>query len=246
MNSFPGLALIVLAGFVVLSLVMVGIASRFKPAPGAILHGLKPNQLGLAVELARNQADFIQMVGSPAGGSGSPAASTRSWLRRQQYFDFIFIALYATLFWILGGVEMSAGFSGAFFLGAAARAAIVLAAGFDVMEDLAILRALRGAPFRQPIRTFGVPKWGFFLLAALLVSASFLYVGFQPLALGGAGGVDRALAGLTGLLLAAGGLLGLAGLIRGSGVLIGVATTYGIAPATLALLALLVLSRTGV
>jgi hypothetical protein len=246
MKPFPGLALIVLLAFVAMSLVMFGITCRFGPAPGADRHGLKPHQLGLAVELAASQSDFNQLVGAPSDSCESTAASNRCWLRRQQYLDFLFIALYVALFWILGGVEISEGYFGAFFLGAAARAAIVLAAGFDVMEDVAILRALRGDPFTQPIRTFGLPKWGFFFLAALLVSAWFLYSCFHSLAVGGTGGMDRALAGLTGLLLAAGGLLGLAGVIHGKGVLIGLATTYGIAPATLALLALMVLLRKGI
>jgi len=244
MNAFPGQALTVLVAFLLLSLVMVGIAYwRLKPARADALHGLKPSQLGIAVELARSQSDFLQMVGSPGAGSGSPVASTRSWLGRQQYLDFLYIALYVVLFWILGGVEMSEGFSGAFLLGVAARAAIVLAGGFDVIEDVAILRALRGNPFTQAIRTFGLPKWGFFFLAALLVSAWFLYFCLHSPAVGGAGGVNRALAGLTGLLLAAGGCLGLAGVIRGKDVFIGLAATYGIAPAMLTLLSLLILLR---
>ncbi|HEV3458868.1 MAG TPA: hypothetical protein VHG32_20135 [Thermoanaerobaculia bacterium] len=71
----------------------------------------------------------------------------------------------------------------------------------------------------------------------------FLYFCLHSPAVGGAAEVNRALAGLTGLLLAAGGCLGLAGVIRGKDVFIGLATTYGIAPATLTLLSLLILLR---
>jgi hypothetical protein len=148
MNPFPGHALGVLIAFVILSLVMYWIGCRLTPAPDAELHGLKRNQLGIAVELASSQPDFIKMVGSPSDGSEA-VASTRSWLRRQQYLDFLFIALYVVLFWILGGVEMADGFPGAFLLGAATRVAIVIAGGFDVIEDVAILRALRGDPFTR-------------------------------------------------------------------------------------------------
>ena len=241
MKPFPGLALIVLLAFMVLSLVMIATASRFQLPPGANLRGLK--QLGIAVELSRGREDFVQMVGSPSKDGDSIGARNRFWLRLQQFLDFPFIALYLALFWILGGVEISAGFPGALFLGVAVRVAIVFAAAFDVLEDIAILGAIRDDAYAQPIRGFGLPKWGFFFLAVLLVSVLFFYLCFHSDA---AGGLDRALAALTGLLLAAGGLLGLAAVIRGRDVFIGWASSYGVAPATVALLALLILLRKGI
>jgi len=245
MSPFPPLAFIVLMAFVALAVVMARISTCLRPAPKAELHGLGDTQLGIAVELARDQPDFDQMVGLPAAGPGSTSISTRSWLRRQQFLDFLFIALYVALFWLLGGVEKSAGFPVAWLLGTAAQAAIVCAGLCDVLEDVAILRALAGSPKTLPIRTFGLPKWGLFFLAALLLSAWFFRFSFHPLAAGAAGAagapsLDRALAGLIGLLLAAGGLLGLAGVLRGRGAPIHQAMSYGMVPAIGVLLILMV------
>jgi hypothetical protein len=243
MSPFPRLAFVVLLAFAALALVMAGISTRLKPAPKRNLHGLGDTQLGIAVELVRDQADFDQMVGLPAAGPGSTSTPTRTWLRRQQFLDFLFIALYVALFWLLGGVEKSAGFPVARLLGTAAQAAIVCAGLCDVLEDVAILRALAGSPETLPIRTFGLPKWGLFFLAALLLSAWFFRFSFHPLAAGAASapsGLDRALAGLIGLLLAAGSLLGLAGVLRGSGAPIPQAMSYGIVPAIVVLFILMV------
>ncbi len=244
MSPFPRLAFIVLLAFAAVALVMAGISTRLKPAPKRNLHGLGDAQLGIAVELARDQADFDQMVGLPAAGPGSTSTPTRTWLRRQQFLDFLFIALYVALFWLLGGVEKSAGFPVARLLGTAAQAAIVCAGLCDVLEDVAILRALAGSPEILPIRTFGLPKWGLFFLAALLLSAWFLHFSFHAAGAAGApSGLDRVLAGLIGLLLAAGSLLGLAGVLRGGGAPIPQAMSYGIVPAIVVLLILMVRLR---
>jgi hypothetical protein len=242
MKAFPGLALAVLFAFIVLGLVMSTTGSRFQPVKGADLHGLKLKQLGIAVELSRGRQDFVQMVGPRDQDPYSAGSRNRSLLRWQQFLDFLFIALYLALFWILGGVEISAGFGGSLFLGIAVRAAIVLAAVFDVLEDRAILRAVGDDSYAQPIRNFGVPKWVFFFLALILVSVLFLYLCLRS---HDAGSLDRALAGLIGLLLAAGGLLGLAGLIRDRDVYIAWASSCGVAPATVALLILMILVRKG-
>lgn len=243
MQRFPELTLPILVAFALLSFVMMAISSRF--TAGADLHGLKSTQLGLAVELAADQHDFERMVPPPNGRGASSATSNRSWLRRQQYADFLYIALYVALFWLLGGVEMSAGFPGALLVGAAARAAIVFAGAFDVMEDLAILSALRGDPITWPIRNFGLPKWALFFLAVLLIAVWFLYCGLHPLTAGGMGGMKRALATLIGLLFAAGGLLGVTGVTRVDGVFL-FRGTLCLIPAMLALLGLLVAQWRGI
>ena len=243
MSPFRPLAFIVLLAFVALSLLMARTSTRLVPAPNANVHGLDRGQLGIAVELARDQPDFDQMVGLPAAGPGSTSARTRTWLGRQQFLDFLFIALYVALFWLLGEVEKAAGFPVAWLLGTAAQAAIVCAGLCDVLEDIAILRALAGSPETLPIRTFGLPKWGLFFLAALLLSAWFFHFSFHPLAAGAAGGLDRSLAGLIGLLLAAGGLLGVVGVLRGSGAQVHQAMGYGMVPAIGVLLILMIRLR---
>lgn len=159
--------------------------------------GFHPRGLGLRVELAK-QGAFDGLVGKDDVG-----ARNRRLLKWSQYWDFPFIAAYLALFWVLGTVESAAGFPGARSLGWLVRGAIVLAAGFDLLEDLAILRALSGR-FGGAIRTFGLPKWSFFFVAAALLSLLFL------LRSG-----NRLIGLATGCLLLAGGLVGLAALAVG-------------------------------
>jgi hypothetical protein len=159
--------------------------------------------LGLEVELAK-QGAFDVLV-----GTNEASAPDRRLLTWSQYWDFPFIAAYLALFWVLGTVESAAGFPGARAFGWLVRGAIVLAAGFDVLEDAAILRALAGR-FDGAIRTFGLPKWSFFFVAATLLALLFL---LRP--------GNHFIGLMTGGLLMAGGILGLAALVVGDEKLVG-------------------------
>lgn len=167
--------------------------------------GFSHRGLGLEVELAKQGA----FKSDGLLGEGKAGERNRQLLKWSQYWDFPFIAAYLTLFWVLDTAESAAGFPGARVLGWLMRGAILLAAGFDVIEDVAILRALSGK-FDGAIRTFGLPKWSFFFVAAALLALLFL---LRP---------GRYALGLaTGVLLIAGGIVGLAALVVSEESLIG-------------------------
>jgi hypothetical protein len=184
------LALLALAG------VMTAAGRGLVVPAGADLRGVK--SLGVAVELSNGRADFVQQVGVGTTGVG---VGNRRVLRRLQYWDLLFIASYTGLFWTLGRALAATALPAAGLLGGLTRGFVLAAATFDLLEDIAILRATRDDDAGQPIRRFGLPKWIFFYLA---VAASTPLFAALP--------THRPLAWLAGLGLAAGGLAGLTAL----------------------------------
>jgi hypothetical protein len=215
-------------GLTVLSVVMGVLGSKVKiPSGHALPGGLKPT---LAAELARSRAEIDQIVG-PAG---SPEGeSNRSILRWQQYLDLPFIAGYVLLFLVLGQLESTLSFAGAMVLSLAARGMAAAAGLADVLEDLAILRALGGKEIS--VRRFGIPKWLFFFLALLGESALFF---FFP----ASSPVQHGFAVLIGILFLLAGLGGLAAIgLRRDSWIPSVVNVFGLG--LLLLLVLLILHK---
>jgi hypothetical protein len=180
---------------VVLAIVMQRIGRGLANAPGANLRGLK--RLGLAVQLSHGRDDFVHMVGV---ADGSPGRNNRRVLRQLQYWDFLFIGAYAGLFLALARGLGTTSIPGAAVFRALTIGFILIAALFDVLEDIAILRAVKNDAGGQPIRRFGLPKWLFFYLAVATLAPLFA-----------AAPIHRLLAQGIGAILLAAGLVGLAG-----------------------------------
>jgi hypothetical protein len=192
-------ALWILCGLTVLVVVMGAMGSKVKvPSGHPLPNGLKPT---LAAELARSRAEIDQIVGPPGSPEGE---SNRSALRWLQYLDLPFILGYTLLFFMLGQLESTFPFAGASILGLASRGAAVAAAVADVLEDFAILRALRGQ--EVSVRRFGIPKWLFFFLALLGEFALFF---FFPTS----NSVQHGLAMLVGFLFLVAGLGGVVAIV---------------------------------
>ncbi|MGA2591341.1 MAG: patatin-like phospholipase family protein [Bryobacteraceae bacterium] len=107
---------------------------------------------GLALELA-DSAQFVDgVLGRPDTREG-PANRRIAVLF--QYLDFVFIPLYA-IFFIVSACVLG---DWPWFL--PATVCVLLAAGFDVIEDLRILRMVRGDT-GSPAKPFGQLKWLFY------------------------------------------------------------------------------------
>jgi len=176
---------------VVLGGVLSVLGSRYEKAPEVAGKGPR---LGLAVELVATPVAFAELVGAAGTARGD---RNRRLLRLGTWIDFPFIAAYGGFFFVLGLGERLGTFAGAALLGFITLGAIALAAVFDVLEDLAILRALAGRAPRG-VRRFGIPKWYFYFLAAASVAPLFI---LHP----GRGAVSLA----AGILLPAGAVVGL-------------------------------------
>jgi hypothetical protein len=192
-------ALWTLCGLTVLAIVMDRIGSRVKvpsghPLPG----GLKPT---LAAELARSRAEVDQIVGPPNSPEGE---SNRSTVRLLQVLDLPFIVAYTLLFFVLGHFEIILSFPGALALGMASCGSAIAAGVADVLEDFAILRALRGQ--EGSVRRFGIPKWLFFFL--VLLGESVLFFFFPA-----PNPVQHGLAILVGVLFLVAGIGGTAAIV---------------------------------
>ena len=155
----------ILCGLLVLVIILGKTGARLRPRGS---NKLKPT---LAAELAQSRKDIEEIVG-PSDSPEGP--SNRSVLRWQQYLDLPFIVVYTLLFFVLGQFESTLPFLGASILGLASRGTAVIAAVADLLDDLAILRAVRGK--EGSVRRFGVPKWLFFFLT--LIGQSFLFFYF--------------------------------------------------------------------
>jgi hypothetical protein len=192
-------ALWILWGLIVLAFVMDRRGRKVKvpsghPLPG----GLKPT---LAAELARSRAEIDQILGPPGSPEGE---SNRPIVRLLQVLDLPFIVVYTLLFFVLGHFEITLSFPGALVLGLASCGSAIAAAVADVLEDFAILRALRGQ--EGSVRRFGIPKWLFFFLALLGESALFFFFpATNP--------VQHGIAILVGVLFLVAGLGGTAAIV---------------------------------
>jgi len=192
----------ILFGLLVLGGGMVVLQSRLKPPAGTRLpQDLKPN---LASELAESRADIEQIVGPATSQEGQANRSILRWL---QILDFPFIAGYALLFFALGRLESTRTFPGATILGLVSCGTALAAAVADLLEDVAILRALGGQ--EVSVRRFGVPKWLFFFLTLIGSSGLFLFSFFPTRE-----SYESWLALVIGLLLAFAGLGGAAAVLR--------------------------------
>jgi len=154
---------------------------------------------GLALELA-DSAQFVDGVlgraDTPKGGENRRAAVLF------QHLDFVFIPLYAIFFmvaaWVVGGWVG--------FLPAAI--CVLLAAGCDVVEDLRILRMVRGDA-GGPVKPFGQLKWLFYFATVAAEGVLLLRAGPNVTA--------RAAAGMVlGALLIATALGGAVSSLKGS------------------------------
>src|SRR5207249_795927 len=91
----------------------------------------------LALELVKNGADIKTIVG-PEGGD------VRKFLRKSTTKDFGYIVVYAMFFVALSLLLSRMNFSWARWVGWLAAACAVLAAILDVIEDLGMLKAIKG------------------------------------------------------------------------------------------------------
>lgn len=114
---------------------------------------------GLAMEFAQNQQEVKDLLGDP---DHTPVAdaTTKNWqaMRRQQYLDFVLIALYWSFFVFVISAAMRASGS-APRLGRLVAILISLAALADILEDVAILETLQSPPGNLYPFPFGVAKW---------------------------------------------------------------------------------------
>jgi hypothetical protein len=189
----------ILCGLAVLSIVLGTIESRIKPPAGTQLpNGLKP---GLAAELARSREDIERIVGPSETKEGKKNRSLLRWL---EILDLPFIAAYTSLFFLLGQLESTLAFPGASVLGLGSRATVLIAGLADLLEDIAILRTLRGN--EGSVRRFGLTKWFFYYLT--LAGLSLLFFFFPA-----TGGVEHCLSPLTGGLFLLAGLGGVAAVL---------------------------------
>jgi hypothetical protein len=127
---------------------------------------------GVAIQVARSIGEVDLILGD----APSP---DREVMRFKQRIDFVFIAAYTGLFFTLAWLLMRTGGWG-WFAGPAAMICAAGTAGFDVMENLAILRMLDVPLYRTPppmiaaIRSASTAKWDLAGLTLALLSAYFL------------------------------------------------------------------------
>jgi hypothetical protein len=167
-------------------------------------------KLGLAAELARTVEELTQILGPAETPEGR---WNRSLLSLQQCLDFAFLVGYVLVFVALGLVEAGMRFPSAAALGLASCGTAVLAGVFDGLEDLAILRAVRGRVRPGGPARFGYPKWLFVFLTLLAqVPFFFSFPGLEGWQLWVCRGI--------GILFLLGGLAGVAGVAFRKGSLI--------------------------
>ncbi len=129
---------------------------RFQPPPNPVWP--MAQNPGLALELA----DSNQFVNAVLGDAGTElgAANRRAAVLFQK-LDFVFIPLYSLFFIVAAMVRASA--QNEWSLAFPVIGCALLAAIFDVFEDLQILRMVAPAP-RGSARLFGQGKWLFYFL----------------------------------------------------------------------------------
>lgn len=121
---------------------------------------------GVELQLAKSPEKFKLAL----SGNNAEPTNIRA-MRTNTHLDFVFIALYWTVFFLFGGEYRSA-------ICSYLRSAISLAAAFDVLENVKLLRAFTelertGAVTVLP-RAFSITKWIAFALAVSLLGATIL------------------------------------------------------------------------
>ena len=128
--------------------------------------GNEPNRI-LRVELGEDAAQLNQAV---AGPDNDAIAHNIEMVVRNTYMDFVFILLYWLTF---VGLAMLAGRMGKRVLGACAALLITGAAVNDLLENGAILTAMRVKPFTDAVAVdiseYSQWKWVFFFVASILL-----------------------------------------------------------------------------
>ncbi|HEY4960738.1 MAG TPA: hypothetical protein VII29_07770, partial [Terriglobales bacterium] len=126
----------------------------------------EPNRI-LRVELGEDAAQLNQAV---AGPDNDAIAHNIEMVVRNTYMDFVFILLYWLTF---VGLAMLAGRMGKRVLGACAALLITGAAVNDLLENGAILTAMRVKPFTDAVAVdiseYSQWKWVFFFVASILL-----------------------------------------------------------------------------
>jgi hypothetical protein len=117
----------------------------------------------------------LEVAGSEARSAAVLRGCTQSEVRGALWWDFPFIALYATALAIVAARVAPTGYRVKSFRGRSqlVRVAAVAAGAFDVVENLALLVGLRTSPLRieeWPARVAVVVAWSKFALVALAVA----------------------------------------------------------------------------
>jgi len=191
-----------LVGLISWGLAMTGNA-RFTNIPSeSVSAGIKGNA-GLQMEFLREPGAAVKLLGEPGN---------ENWriMRKQQYLDFVLIALYWWFFtFAFGECLIRTGVPSRILLGWIIISCITVADLADILEDTRILAVLNhpSATILFPF-PFASVKWIFFFLAA--GGASLLLLRYPHLATGGAPVWYWIpwLARLSGVLLACGFVLG--------------------------------------
>jgi hypothetical protein len=192
-------------------------------------------QPGLAMEFAASPKDVANAFElKPDSSSKMKEAEMKERVCCQQYLDFVFILLYAMVFYLVIGRTLRAfGTEAAWWMGTLVCIFIIAAAVADFLEDFAILHVLRSDhPAFWPM-WFGISKWIAFFLAMGCSAALFLDRSGNTIFSNVLPGWFSLLVAVSGVLLLAGALLGftgLAGLSRGCGYLVSMGAGFTLLP----------------
>jgi hypothetical protein len=173
---------------------------------------------GLAMEFASSTKDIdnafkLKTDAASAMKDAAPSVDTlKKRVRRQQYLDFVFIALYGAVFYlVIGRTLRESEVQLARRLGTLVGIFIIVAAVADYLEDFAILHVLCSATPRFWPLWFGLPKWiGFFLAMGCSAGLFLQRTGNRMFSMVSSAWFSFLLS-VSGILLLAGGLLGLVG-----------------------------------
>lgn len=172
----------------------------------------------------RNPVLAMQMAEAPWPVGMLAPGRNMDEMTRQQYIDFGYIPSYALLFICIGMLQWRSDWRPQrrwiARLGPVSILLILVAAGFDVAENFAILGVTEqhNAAAWASIRPHAVVKWACAFLAILLESPFFLAVRDRLASF------PRRLAGILGVATLVGGLFGLVSSIAGSALGIELAT----------------------
>jgi hypothetical protein len=142
-----------------------------------------PNEVtnpGLAMEMARDNAAAQEVLDAGVDTSAMPVVVARQKLDNRramaamQWWDFPLIVGYVVLFGVIAQRGRLLGFTPLKLVALAAGVTAIAAGCLDVMEDIAILKAISGGVSGAwPIWRFGWSKWLLVFLTMLLESSVF-------------------------------------------------------------------------